>query len=178
MIICEKCLAGYPGNEIGKVCKNPGCGAIIQEEIPFKDRIDVLPEPMRCPRRAENPMADSMFPDGDHWQKFKSNGDRVCSYCGSLHPDDFFKFVKESAEAPEDATHQNSVRIEQSDKRYKIYVHRSVVRNAMEGGIKFYTMHSPRNAEGKIEVSEQQEKEFLKAKQKSHERFMRTLVKR
>lgn len=41
-----------------------------------------------CPRRAENPMgAAARLPDHDTWTK--RAGQRTCSYCGSMHPDDF-----------------------------------------------------------------------------------------
>jgi hypothetical protein len=114
-------------------------------ERKFRGLVDTLPETMTCGRRVENGMhlADSPFheagPDRDHWEKFKSNGDRVCSYCGSLHPDDFFRLVKLAAEAPEDA--QDCVSIDPSDKGYKIYVRQPGVQNAHDGGIKFYKQH-------------------------------------
>jgi hypothetical protein len=87
-----------------------------------------------------SPLRDS-GPNLDRWERFKSNGDRVCSYCGSLHWEDFKLMVKASAEAPEDAKLEDSVQIEPSDKSYKIYVTRADVSNAHDGGIKFYTPH-------------------------------------
>jgi hypothetical protein len=70
----------------------------------------------------------------DHWN-IQPNGDRTCSFCGSLHHDDFYRLVV--ASLADDST----IRIEVSDKRYKIYVHRPEIRNAAEGGIKFYKHH-------------------------------------
>jgi len=110
------------------------------------DLVDTLPEPMTCGRRRENGMdvAGPLFGSGtglDRWEKFKSNGDRVCSYCGSLHWEDFKLMVKASAEAPEDAALDECVQIEPSDKSYKIYAMWPGVKNAHEGGIKFYTPH-------------------------------------
>lgn len=117
----------------------------MSEERQWRDLVDTLPEPMTCPRRAENgmhiaggPLRDS-GPGLDRWEKFKSNGDRVCSYCGSLHWEDFKLMVKASAEGSEDDL--ECLRIEPSDKSYKIYVHRESVHNAHDGGIKFYTPH-------------------------------------
>lgn len=115
-------------------------------ERQWRDLVDTLPEPMTCPRRQENgmdvasPLRHS-GPNLDRWEKFKSNGDRVCSYCGSLHWEDFKLMVKASAEAPEDASSEECTQIEQSDKGYKIYVRRRGVSNAHDGGIKFYTPH-------------------------------------
>lgn len=95
----------------------------------------------RCPRRDEmlsfnriQPGADPKKPD--HWN-IMPNGDLTCSYCGSLHPDDFYNKVV-AARAPD-----SKINIEQSDKRYKIYVSEEGIRNAKEGGIKFYTPHIP-----------------------------------
>ncbi|CAN5951045.1 unnamed protein product [Sphagnum jensenii] len=98
----------------------------------------------------------------DHWQKFKSNGQRVCSYCGSLHPEDMFALVKQSAEAPADGDYRKTVIIEPSDKKYKVYVHQPDVRNAGEGGIKFYMQHLPRK-NGQIDVSDERQEEYAEA---------------
>ncbi len=70
----------------------------------------------------------------DRW-RILPNGDRTCSFCGSLHHDDFYKLVVASLEL------DSPVRIEQSDKTYKVYVHRPDVLNASQGGIKFYKHH-------------------------------------
>lgn len=110
----------------------------------WRDLVDQLPEPMTCGRRVESgmdvlsPLRHS-GPNLDHWKKFKSNGDRVCSYCGSLHPDDFWRLVKAAAEAPIEST--EAVSIDPSDKGYKVYVRQPGVQNAHDGGIKFYTPH-------------------------------------
>ena len=118
---------------------------MTEEERKWRDLVDTLAEKMTCGRRVENGMhvGDIPFrdigPGPDHWDRFKSNGDRVCSYCGSLHPDDFMRLVKASAEAAEDAT--ECVNIEPSDRGYKIYVRQPGVQNALDGGIKFYTQH-------------------------------------
>jgi len=71
--------------------------------------------------------------DVDVWLK-RPNGDRCCSYCGSLHPGDFEAALKDAADP------DSNVRVSQSDKRYKWYID-GRVQNAGEGGIKFYTWH-------------------------------------
>jgi hypothetical protein len=61
-----------------------------------------------CPRRAENPMADRMFPGPDKWDM--RDGVRCCSYCGSMHPEDVFLAIAEKVE------------FGPTDKSYKVYV--------------------------------------------------------
>lgn len=176
--ICDKCcVSAIETEKIGQPCEHCKKGTIVYN-APFAERVDTLPEPMTCGRRYDQ------YPGGipvhgllasedgqDRWQKHKSNGDRVCSFCGSLHPEDFFRLVHESATAPEDAERNEVVEIEPSDKRYKVYIHQPGVRNAMEGGIKFYTPHLPRKADGSIDVTEEQEKEYAEAVRRSHVRF-------
>jgi hypothetical protein len=146
-------------------------------ETAFKDLVDELPEPMTCPRRAENGMDRDNGPfknsgNGlDRWQKFKSNGDRVCSYCGSLHPEDFFALVKACAETDAEVPYETATRIEPSDKGYKVYVHRPGVHNAHDGGIKFYKQHIPRAGDGKLILPEGADLYFSCAVVNSRERF-------
>ena len=168
---CKKCLTGRSDDVLGAPCRTAGCGGVIEEVPPFNTLMDEIPEAMRCPRREESPLTSSRFPGADHWQKFKSNGNRVCSYCGSLHPDDMFELVRLSANAPEDAAYRSVVEIEPTDKGYKIYVHQPGVRNASEGGIKFYTQHLPRDENGKMLVSDERQAEYGRAVAASHKRF-------
>jgi len=142
---------------------------VIEEEPEFSTLVDVEPEEFMCPRRVEN-MGLSITKGPDHWQKFKSNGQRVCSYCGSLHPEDMFALVKQSAESPADGDYRKTVIIEPSDKKYKVYVHQPDVRNASEGGIKFYMQHLPRK-DGKIDVTDEQQAEYAEAVARSESRF-------
>lgn len=79
-----------------------------------------------CPRRSESPFSPS---DMDSWDKIGE--DRVCSYCGSLHPEDLNKLIKE----------QGIKILERSSKGYKFYIHRSNIKNAGQGAIKFYAQH-------------------------------------
>lgn len=58
-------------------------------------------------------------------------GDRVCSCCGSIHPDDLIKRVRELG----------SGIIEPSTKEYKWYVKIPGVHNALDGAIKYYRWH-------------------------------------
>ena len=176
-LICPKCLSTRTGDKLGDPCQNPGCDGVIARQPEWRELVDELSEPMTCGRRNEHDMVSGPFlgvgTGLDRWQRFKTNGQRVCSYCGSLHPDDFFEMVRASAEAPEDAEFHSVVEIEQSDKNYKIYVHATGIRNAHEGGIKFYTHHLPRDEAGKVDIPEIKQTEFKEAKRRSNERFKR-----
>jgi hypothetical protein len=70
----------------------------------------------------------------DRW-RIKKNGDRTCTFCGSMHPEDFKKQVELCLKDV------SKCRIECSQKSYKYYVRRPEVMNADDGGIKFYTWH-------------------------------------
>jgi hypothetical protein len=90
----------------------------------------------RCGRRG------SQFFDGkteallpDTWN-LGPDGNRTCSYCGSIHPDDLMKICRLSLEDPRYG-------IEGTTKSYKVYVKQPGVRNAGEGAIKFYMAHVP-----------------------------------
>jgi len=72
-------------------------------------------------------------PDSDRWNKVGS--DRVCSFCGSMHPEDFER-VLDQALVDEKTT------IEQSDKPYKVYIRREGITNASRGAIKYYKQHN------------------------------------
>jgi hypothetical protein len=75
-----------------------------------------------CPRRSEMGITDSSHPfkvpNSDHWRM--RDGHRTCSWCGSLHPDDFM----ECAEVGKKLT--------PTDKNYKVYV---------DNTTKFYFQH-------------------------------------
>lgn len=177
---CAKCLTSRTGDVLGAPCRTSGCVGVIAELPAFATLVDSEPEPMTCGRRSDTyPGGFPVHPDRaeqrDHWQRFKSNGNRVCSYCGSLHPDDMFALVKASAEAAADADYRSVVEVEPSDKGYKIYIHQPGVRNAMEGGIKFYTQHLPRTPAGKSAVTEEQQAEFGQAVARSKARFDKML---
>lgn len=89
-----------------------------------------------CPRGAgpDSPF-NAPFNGEAHW-RVEKNGDRTCSYCGSLHPDDFLQ-IMEAYAAGEPSYHFGL-----TDKSYKVYAKRPDVMNASEGGIKFYGHHA------------------------------------
>lgn len=164
---CRICLIFRSGDVLGAACRTPECAGVIEEAPTFASLVDVLPEPMTCGRRGDGN-------DGqDRWQQFKALPNRVCSYCGSLHPDDMFRLVAESANAAPDVPYGSAVEIEPSDKSYKIYVRQPGVRNAHEGGIKFYTHHLPRDDDGELAVSSERQVEYAAAVTASRGRFKR-----
>lgn len=108
----------------------------------FTDRASTAAEPtgeeLICPERKNVPhQADK---PSDTWRVLP-NGDRTCSFCGSLHPDDYLRILKLAADEASPVTCERAV-----GKAYKWYVDQPGVRNALEGGIKFYTWHIPTEA--------------------------------
>ncbi|RWX72567.1 hypothetical protein [Mesorhizobium sp. M2A.F.Ca.ET.039.01.1.1] len=89
----------------------------------------------RCRDRDNNPLADRSFPGFDHWRK-QPNGDRTCSFCGSLHEDDFLEIIDAYARG------EPGYSFDPTTKGYKRYAHRPGVQNASQGGIKFYGWHA------------------------------------
>lgn len=135
----------------------------------LRQRLFAFAGRQRCGRRDESwygELGDTTEPDT--WDR-GPDGNRTCSYCGSLHPEDFFVLVKAAADAGPDAG-DDVPSINPSDKGYKIYVRQKGVRNASEGGIKFYTQHLPRP------VSEERNKEYADAVQLSRIRFEKYLA--
>lgn len=66
----------------------------------------------------------------------EANGDRTCSHCGSLSPEDFMEILGKWIES------EPGYRFSTTDKgHYKYYANRPGVRNASDGGIKFYGEH-------------------------------------
>lgn len=88
-----------------------------------------------CPRRIEDgtDTTDSPFtfagPNRDTYAEGHGiiGQGRGCSYCGSMHPDDFLEALREGAE------------LGVADKNYKAYV--SGYRNNGDNGGKFYYQH-------------------------------------
>lgn len=72
-----------------------------------------------------------------YWQ-VEPNGDKTCSYCGSLSEEDFIDILSHYVEGDE------GYEFEPSTKSYKHYARRPNVVNAGQGGIKFYTNHIDR----------------------------------
>lgn len=90
----------------------------------------------RCGRR------DDLF--GVNWKDGKApdrwdlgpDGNRTCSYCGSIHPDDLLEICRKTLA-------DERYGVEGTTKSYKVYVRQPGVRNAGEGAIKFYMHHAP-----------------------------------
>lgn len=95
-------------------------------------RHEVVGEPHTCWSRMNQPGPWQHAANLDHWHKV--GPDRVCSFCGSMHPEDFER-------ACERALVDGKVRIDPSTKGYKIYIYRPEIHNAGEGAIKFYRWH-------------------------------------
>jgi len=92
----------------------------------YRPRV-ILEEKSNCGSPNNDPM---FFPDLPRvWEM--TGDDKVCSFCGSLHPDRVIELVKE---------HGIGI-IESITKGYKWYVTRKDVPNASFGGIKYYRWH-------------------------------------
>lgn len=72
------------------------------------------------------------------WRDEK-DGTRCCSFCGSLHPDDFIDIMYRYV------AREEGVKFSTTTKGYKLYGNRAGVQNAGDGGIKFYTNHIPKD---------------------------------
>jgi len=112
----------------------------------------------RCGRRddmfAYN-RGDGALPDTWDWGP---DGNRTCSYCGSIHPDDLMKICQLVLEDERYA-------IEGTTKSYKIYIKQPNVVNASEGAIKFYMQHAHKNP------TQEQQDLFAEAVGLSNERY-------
>lgn len=86
-------------------------------------------ETQTCPERMRSVGPFERKENLDTWRLI--GGDRVCSFCGSLHPDRVIELLKELGIGI----------IDNSTKSYKFYVHRPDVPNASFGGIKYYRWH-------------------------------------
>lgn len=81
---------------------------------------------MECPRRMGFPFKGEEGENLDYWEK--QGGVRKCSYCGSIHPDDFISLLKEHGPKA----------FENSTKNYKIYLNVGTT-------YKYYRMHDTEN---------------------------------
>jgi hypothetical protein len=120
----------------------------------------------RCGRR-DDPFAfnykDTALPP-DTWD-YGPDGNRTCSYCGSIHPDDLMAICRKTLT-------DDRYGIEGTTKSYKVYVRQPGVRNAGEGAIKFYMQHAPKNPRA------EDQQLFADACRISSERFMAQFAKR
>lgn len=96
----------------------------------------------RCASRDQTPVRPGM-PESDHW-RVMPDGTRTCSFCGSLHEDDFIDILQHYVAGDEGYSFSTT------SKGYKWYAQRPNVRNASEGGIKFYNWHVDRSDEGAL----------------------------
>lgn len=76
-------------------------------------------------------------PAPDTWD-WGPDGNRTCSYCGSIHPEDLLKICRL-------VLTDERYEIEGTTKSYKLYIKQPGVRNASEGAIKFYMQHAPKD---------------------------------
>lgn len=124
----------------------------------IRQRVFCFAGRQRCGRR-DDPFSvnwnDGAMPDT--WDT-GPDGNRTCSYCGSIHFDDMMKICRL-------VLADERYAIEGTTKSYKVYVTQPGVRNAGEGAIKFYKQHSPEA------VSDEDEKLFVEAVRISNERF-------
>jgi len=96
---------------------------------------------LKCP---ENYKDKNIFGYTRDWWR-RTGGDRTCSYCGSMHPDDFEKFLRRVIWDMD-----RTVRISLADGGSKVYLSRPGVVNAACGAVKFYGYHAPRGCDGKV----------------------------
>lgn len=118
-----------------------------------------------CPDRSGRPrMPGDEGPTPDTW-RLMADGNRTCSYCGSMHPADLMKHCAKVIADP-------AYTLEMSDKAYKAYVSQPGVPNASHGAIKFYMWHVP------SDVTEADQKLFAEARRISRERFVAQYAQR
>jgi hypothetical protein len=112
----------------------------------------------RCGRRSDPfSMNRGDRPSPDTWD-WGPDGNRTCSYCGSIHPDDLMKICRLVATDERYA-------LEGTDKSYKVYVKQPDVHNASQGAIKFYMHHAP------VTPTDRDQADFTAALRLSSERY-------
>lgn len=128
----------------------------------FRQRLFAFAGNHRCGRRGESWVGQAKHFGGDKelpdtWD-LGPDGNRTCSYCGSIHFDDLMKIAELSLTT-------EGYGIDGTDKGYKYYVKQPNVRNAGEGAIKYYTAHTPEDFSPDHEIL------FKAALRKSRERW-------
>lgn len=94
-------------------------------------------ETFLCQRRhitPPSPLTLTLRNHRDFWM-IKRNGDRACSYCGSMHEDDFREILQGFVEE------KQGYLFATTDKPDKVYANRPGVRNSPDGGTKFFLQH-------------------------------------
>jgi len=86
-------------------------------------------EKQTCPRRLADIGPWERSRDLDTWHLVGK--DKICSFCGSLHPDRVIELIKQ---------HGFKI-VDRSTKSYKMYINQPNVPNASFGGIKYYRYH-------------------------------------
>ena len=116
-----------------------------------------------CPRRVGELGPWDHSENLDTWESLP-NGDRVCSFCGSMHPDDLIALFPEAIDP------NSTTRVELSTKQYKLYIQRDTVSNALMGAIKFYRFHEATIEDPDLHIT--QLRMAITASQKKFEQFM------
>lgn len=125
----------------------------------LRQRIFAFAGRQRCGRRDESHFGrvnPEQFPDT--WD-LGPDGNRTCSYCGSIHFEDLMAICRRVVDGAE------GYELEGTTKGYKVYIRQPGVVNASQGAIKFYKQHAPRNA------SAADQDLFAQAMRVSHERL-------
>ncbi len=103
----------------------------VEKEYEVVDASDVKKlERQTCPSRLNDFGPWERIEKIDFWRSM-TNGDKVCSFCGSMHPDSVLEAVRQ----------YGSQSIEKSTKSYKWYINRPGIDNVYGGGIKYYRAH-------------------------------------
>lgn len=97
----------------------------------------------------------------DRWH-IGSDGNRTCSYCGSMHPEDLMEICRKTMINADYG-------VESTTKSYKVYVRQPGVRNAAEGAIKFYMWHAA------AKPTREDQELFSTAVHLTHKRFMEAM---
>ena len=114
-------------------------GAAIKFSIPEAEAPDRQEfEKHTCPYRKHTPGQQDIS-EADEWRVV--GNDRVCSFCGSMHIDDFKALFEDKG-----------ARLELNTRRDKIYIHRKGVGNAGEGAIKIKILHWQGLSEEDLEI--------------------------
>lgn len=118
----------------------------------------------KCGRRAEGWHGQTEEELPDTWD-IGPDGNRTCSYCGSIHYDDLIAICRKALTDPRYG-------LDGTTKSYKIYVTQPNVRNASEGAIKFYMVHVPN------EVPDEHQELYREVMRLSRERFEAKMAER
>lgn len=108
---------------------------VTQADLDYKARFT-------CPARMADPKATHVE-GADYWQR--RGPDIECSYCRSMHPEDWFGWCRRCAEP------DSRVRIDTSDKAGKWYIVRDGITHPGMGSTRFYHFHLPKEGSTELE---------------------------